>query len=240
MALWEDYLNQIVRQGMDVSTGRTMPSELPQYRYLESGVTQNINQLMKGLFNYLGRTGMTGAGAEQMMSRLWEEGLKGRLGAERAAWEGAQTGAMQGATGLENWAKQLMDYAMLQQQIRSQERIAKMGQISGAASSGMSRGGGGCCFIMLEVDDLTQEVRLFRDTHFGHDSYIANGYRTMAKVLVPLMKRSRIIKHLVKSLMTSPLAKYAHYYYEKNPNIIIYVPFRYFWTSIWSLLGRLI
>jgi len=112
------------------------------------------------------------------------------------------------------------------------------GYVSGGQQAGQSAGSI-CCFIFIEGGgELTQVVREYRDEHFGHDSYVADGYRAMAKILVPIMKRSNLAKNLVKYLMTKPLTKVAENYYELNSWGWIFKPLAHFWTGVWSLIGR--
>jgi len=112
------------------------------------------------------------------------------------------------------------------------------GYVSGGQQAGQSAGSI-CCFIFIEGEgELTQVVREYRDEHFGHDSYVADGYRAMAKILVPIMKRSNLAKNLVKYLMTKPLTKVAENYYELNSWGWIFKPLAHFWTGVWSLIGR--
>jgi len=114
------------------------------------------------------------------------------------------------------------------------------GQQAGqSANAGMGAAGQACCFIFIEGEgELTQVVREYRDEHFGHDSYVADGYRAMAKVLVPIMRRSNLVKNIIKYIMTKPLTKVAENYYELNSYGYIFKPLAHFWTGVWSLIGR--
>ena len=74
-----------------------------------------------------------------------------------------------------------------------------------------------CCFIFIQGEsELTQFVRNYRDSHYGNDSMVANGYRWMAGWIVPLMKKYSFIQYGIKYSMTSPLSRYVEWYYKNN------------------------
>jgi len=97
-----------------------------------------------------------------------------------------------------------------------------------------------CCFIFIQGEgDLTMAVRHYRDKNYGHDSSVANGYRRMAKWIVPLMKKNFFIQNLIKYSMTTPLSKYAEWSIGQNKYGWIFWPFK-FWTIIWRMLGLIL
>ena len=112
------------------------------------------------------------------------------------------------------------------------------GGLAGSAAAPAAAGGAGagaasgCCFIFLEVDMLTDAVRKVRDELFRPDSYVAKGYLKTAKFLVPLMRKSRMIKGMVKVFMTHPIAVFCE---RKNP---VLIPVCLFWCLTWELYGR--
>lgn len=110
--------------------------------------------------------------------------------------------------------------------------------ISVGSSYGKSGGGGlSCCFIFIEGEgELTQTTRDYRDEHYL-DSPVAIGYKRMAKWLVPLMKRNKFIKNIIRLTMTQPLGKYADYFYGKNNYGWLFYPTK-IWTLIWNIYGR--
>jgi len=99
-------------------------------------------------------------------------------------------------------------------------------------------GGGGCCWTFLEAHDGTMSpyVRLYRDEYVTPQN--RNGYKKLSSVLVPLMQDSKIIRSLVRNLMTKPLAKYGEYHYTQKGIGWIFKPLGLFWMKIWNRLGK--
>jgi hypothetical protein len=85
---------------------------------------------------------------------------------------------------------------------------------------------------MLEAGDLTEKVKKLRDELFPPNSFVAKGYKKMARWLVPMMRKHSVIKSLVKHLMTHPIAKFCE---SKNPSLI---PICLVWGVTWELYGR--
>jgi len=107
--------------------------------------------------------------------------------------------------------------------------------LMGSLGQGM---GSSCCFIFIKGEKLTKQVRNFRDTFFNEDSFVAQGYRKMAKWLVPAMN-NKFIKRFVKFIMVDPMAKFAEYYYKNDRCGYLYAPISLFWAFTWGHLGRL-
>lgn len=94
-----------------------------------------------------------------------------------------------------------------------------------------------CCFIFIQGEgSLTNFVRMYRDTYYGYNGMASNGYRWMAKWLVPLMQKYNIIQKSIKYSMTTPLSKFAEWRYKQNKYGFIFWPFK-IWVLIWSLIG---
>lgn len=96
-----------------------------------------------------------------------------------------------------------------------------------------------CCFIMAEGGDLVDEVRELRDLLFSPTAYVAQGYRWMARWLVPAMRRNRSVRGFVRFAMTRPIRRFAELHKRHNVRDILYVPICAFWVSIWAGCGRL-
>lgn len=91
-----------------------------------------------------------------------------------------------------------------------------------------------CCFIFLEGEGhIANVVRWYRDTRYGRNGAVAKGYRAMAKWLVPLMRKMKIVKWGVKRLMTRPLFRYAEWAFGYNRYGWMFAPFKWFWTTAW-------
>ena len=124
-----------------------------------------------------------------------------------------------------------------------QERMAKTqadAQIEAAnASSGGGGGGGGCCWIMLEarygdgtMDDV---VRRYRDEVLCPRK--RRGYYRMAKVLVPLMRKSKVFKQIVAWTFADPLVAWGEWYYGKNKWGWLMSPVKNFWMGTLYVVG---
>jgi len=105
-----------------------------------------------------------------------------------------------------------------------------------ASAGGAGSGGGGCCYMFLEGhNELESSVRRYRDSHFSPDSGVSRGYKRMSRWLVPLMKRYKLVKEVVKWVMLNPLAYIARWAEGKNKFGWIFVPFGIFWCDYWYL-----
>lgn len=112
---------------------------------------------------------------------------------------------------------------------------------AGGAAGGAGGAGGMCCFIFLEAHNGTLPwwVRVCRDYYYERNPRIATGYKRMAKWLVPMMKKSKIVRGLVNRLMVTPIAKYGGWMCNVPGyiNCKRYAPFKNFWFSVWNWIG---
>lgn len=103
-----------------------------------------------------------------------------------------------------------------------------------------NNGGQNCCFIMLEGHNgtLPWYVRLCRDHYYEQEPRVAEGYKRMAKWLVPLMRKSACIKHVVNVLMVKPITRYGAYLCnEANYSLRGHVA-KLAWFAVWRLTAR--
>lgn len=102
---------------------------------------------------------------------------------------------------------------------------------SGAASS--------CCFIFLESYNgvLPLDIRICRDYYYEKYPTVANGYRRMARVLIPIMRCNGICRWLVNHFMVIPLTKHSLFIFGRSR--VSYVEYKKFWFGIWKLIGEL-
>ena len=91
---------------------------------------------------------------------------------------------------------------------------------------------------MAEAGELTDTVRWARDARYGRGSIVAEGYKKMAKWLVPLMQKSPMVKFLVKYTMTWPIRKVAEKRIVGRHHPALY-PIGFFWEAVWGLYGRI-
>jgi hypothetical protein len=84
-----------------------------------------------------------------------------------------------------------------------------MGGGSGVAGGAMK--GGMCCFIFMEAYQGAMPgcIRRIRDKYYRRHPRIADGYKRMARWVVPLMQRSDLARRLVWWGMVGPATRYA-------------------------------
>lgn len=134
------------------------------------------------------------------------------------------------------WSQQLATIAGLGYQYP--QSVNEQGTQTSRGSSESKQGGVSCCFIMAEAGDLTDTVRWARDARYGRESIVAEGYKKMAKWLVPLMQKSPMVKFLVKYTMTWPIRKVAEKRIVGRHHPALY-PIGFFWEAVWGLYGRI-
>jgi len=120
-------------------------------------------------------------------------------------------------------------------------QLAGVSSATTSRSQNSSASGGLCCFIFLEATNgaLPWWVRECRDEYYVSQPKVAVGYKRMAKVLVPLMCFSSVVKSIVNATMVTPITKYGGYLkkvegYEKYGKKVTY---KNFWFKVWSIIG---
>jgi hypothetical protein len=120
---------------------------------------------------------------------------------------------------------------------KRQQFQSSMTGMSGAVQGG-GGGSGGCCFIFIQGELLTDNVRMFRDEMFPKGGIVENGYRKMAKWLVPLMARNWFVLKNTEMLMLKPICSIANHYYGYNSYGWIFTPIGHFWKKVWERMGK--
>lgn len=123
---------------------------------------------------------------------------------------------------------------------RDSARKNEGGRRSGGGGSKSDNGSsGGCCFIMLEArygdGTMDEVVRRYRDEYMTDRN--RRGYYKVAEVLVPLMRKSSVIKWLVTKTFADPLVSYGKYYYGQNKHGVIYSPIKNLWMKLFDIVG---
>ncbi len=99
---------------------------------------------------------------------------------------------------------------------------------------------GGCCFIFMEArygnGSLDAVVRRYRDEYMTATN--KRGYYKLSEVLVPLMRKSCLIKALVQLTMTTPLLAYGKAHYRGHGWGLWLRPVKDFWLSVFDYLGQ--
>jgi len=108
-----------------------------------------------------------------------------------------------------------------------------------SSTSSSSSSGDSCCFIMLEArygdGTMDEVVRRYRDEYMTDRN--RRGYYKLAEVLVPLMRKSKIIKWVVTKTFADPLVSYGKYYYGENKHGVVFAPVKSFWMKVFDVLG---
>jgi len=102
-----------------------------------------------------------------------------------------------------------------------------------------------CCWIFMEVygKELDEIVRRYRNEKMTLRN--RRGYYRMSEFLIPLMRKSGILKQVVRYGFCEPLLAYGRWYYAhevRTPSIWrhlgwIFYPVKTFWMSILDVLG---
>ena len=161
--------------------------------------------------------------------------------------EAAADGQHGKAVTLKSGAVQKVEFADKSYDKKMKDKSTKANKSSGSSkkdsggskSETKSSGGGGCCFIMLEArygdGTMDEVVRRYRDEHMTVRN--RRGYYRMAKVLVPLMRKSKVFKWVVAKTFADPLVSYGKYYYGQNKHGVIYSPVKSLWMKIFDVVG---
>lgn len=188
----------------------------------------------------LGRGGVGGARAAAIQGSAVQQGARTAADAERKM-------ALDSASMQRQGAADLQDFIFRQ-------KMGKMGTAFGyaglgsadyaaqqAANANYGGSSGLCCFIFLEArygnGTMDFVVRKFRDENMTAKN--RRGYYKLSEVLVPLMRKSKVAKFLVRTLMTDPLVAYGKAYYGTGSKLgKIFTPVKNFWMRTFDYLGE--
>lgn len=97
-----------------------------------------------------------------------------------------------------------------------------------------------CCFNFLEAEgEIHSAVRRYRDEHFPKDGPVSTGYILTAAIFVPMMRKFRWFKQLIRLTMTQPLKRYAEAYYKGSSRGLFLWPIAKTWVAVWWLIGKI-
>lgn len=170
-------------------------------------------------------------------------GQQGQFTAQQAALAGQQAGTFGAAQqAQQNYLSNIGSGITNALAVPTLETGRIAAETAGQQPSGSSGGGGlfgGCCFIFLEArygdGRMDKVVRRYRDEHMTERN--RRGYYKLSEVLVPLMRKSRAVKLLVRVTMTDPLVKYGEWYYNKKGAGWLFAPVKNFWLKLFDALG---
>jgi len=111
---------------------------------------------------------------------------------------------------------------------------------SGGILAGVGQSASPCCFIFMEAynGQLPESVRLCRDFFYKENDSLSNGYKRMAKWLVPAMKKWSTVRALVNFSMVKPLTYNGEWLCSAKGYGWIATPIRALWFSIWKLTSN--
>ncbi len=253
MGLWD----KMLKDAMGIYSGDKSVTELPFWNRMEGQATAGFNeqfdkmikQIMaqyqaKGIpMPNLNLDDLMAKGSSNLYSNLYDNAYK-------QATQGGQQG-WQNWTGFRNPTIQA---AMEQAKIDSQESQAKMSQMGGNIMGGIlptsggiaggiqgAKGGGGCCFIMVQGEgELTDSVRFSRDTYMENSKdggKVKKGYLWMAKRLVPKMIKHKWIQNIVRLFMTRPSSIFCDWFQKRRGGGFVLAPIAIFWLIVWNVIG---
>jgi len=116
--------------------------------------------------------------------------------------------------------------------------VGQVGKESSEAAQG-----GVCCYNFLAAGsrgELLEYVRRYKDSHYDIDSMVAQGYKRLALLFVPLMAKSPLFKTMIKWVMVHPMELYAKAFYEDKLFLkTLLYPLTRIWVGLYALLGNL-
>lgn len=252
---YEDIIGKTSGQGftnmlqdyMDIYSGKKSPTELPMYKTFANDLETMFSKASPDIMKEAVARGIRGGTLGNILTSghndLIDKSVKAIYDMYNQAPK-AIGGAYAGSAQLgENEVDRTLKFFEAYKNRHLQGQEAKMQGITSGITSALSRGGGGksagCGFIFTQGEGiLTNSVRRYRDSHYGHDGDVANGYRWMASWLVPLMENSKLLTWIVRKIMTQPLTQYALWDCGENRYGWIFQPFKV-WTVIWNLIGKI-
>ena len=191
------------------------------------------------LANAAARGGVGGARGAAMQGQAALQGAAQGASAERGmALDNANMQMKQGSELSDFMLKQQMAKAGMGAAFGMQGASDNAAQQAAKANSG--GGGGGCCFIFLEArygnGTMDEVVRKFRNENMNEIN--RRGYYKLSEVLVPLMRKSKLAKGLVRLFMTDPLVAYGKAHYGTGSKLgFIFTPVKNFWLKAFEYLG---
>ena len=113
----------------------------------------------------------------------------------------------------------------------------------------------GCCFIFMEArygdGTLDECIRRMREEWKGEvdpelSRRVINGYYKVSEVLVPLMRKSKLVKLAVRIFLTDPAVAYCNWHYRKDRKKKtlgryigwLFKPMQKFWEKVLSHVGQ--
>jgi hypothetical protein len=188
-----------------------------------------------------GAENLTNLMQQQRQASAIERGQLGMQGADLASRLGQFNLGQQSEADKINLQAQLANLAAKENRSLQQYGEQMKGYAAGKTSEGIGSGGssGLCCFIFLEArygnGTMDEVVRRYRDEKMTDKN--RRGYYKMSEVLVPVMRKSKLAKAAVRTLMTDPMVSYGKWYYGKGKIGWVFKPVVNFWLKTFDYLG---
>lgn len=241
-----------------------LASQIEEAKKREGGYTAEQNEAMWS--RMAGRlSAQEQAQARALAGRQAQMGVRGGAGAAQLGRQQQQFAAQRamasqelGIKNIEEMSKRLRERQQLEQQQQlaeasrgalllqvqeaerdrlAQEAVAREARIAQEAAANKS---GGCCFIFLEArygnGTMDSVVRRFRDERMTARN--KRGYYKVAQILVPLMRKSKIVKFATRVFMTDPLVSYGKAYYGQGKVGLLFKPVATFWLKAFEFFGQ--
>jgi hypothetical protein len=218
-----------------------LEEKLPETALRRTGEQQAIAE--KNFMETMRRIGM---GDDPSAFKLQEETIGRTFGNQRAD---ILSNAAAQRYGLQS--QEMGEYNVGMERRRQSERdfwLDKMrtfylgtGQTSESIGKSQAYGGGGggevgCTFIFTATyGEVPLAVRAYRDKA----TTVRNrrGYYWFSDKVLPLMKKHKWIKRLMKLIMTGPMTSYGKWFYGLNKIGFIFLPVTAFWMRLFHVLG---
>lgn len=235
-------VKELITQGMTELQSGGIGTNIPLVQNAVESSKKSLSDTLAGIKESLATSGLAdspfGANILTGAKMSGEQGVN-QTGNQAATWLlnslpsfvlGAQGQGIQGMEGASR--SQTAGYAA-----DTQANAAK-GTAYVQAMSQMMPKSPNCCFIFLAAEGvLDPVVRKYRN-EFATVKMV-RGYCRLADVLVPLMKKSKIVKYIIQYTMTKPLTCYGRFHYGYNKLGFIFYPVRNFWFSVFKHLGNI-
>jgi hypothetical protein len=263
--LSKQYMEEMLGKSLGLMKGAGTPQEMPWFKGMEDQINKGVTTQTSQVLRDATSRGIRGGTLEELLKAPSQAGIEGILKSILETYQNNPQQTMPFIKTAFDRQGQIEQMALQDKQIRDQKHqatlnrtmdIVKMGLggVQGGLSSiqsgkqfeqlmkamgGGAGGGAGCCFIFMAGNDgvLEDDVRNFRDRHFPPDSLVANGYKAMARWLVPRMKKSPIVKSIVKKVMLQPLSCVAKWDRTRKGRGWMFIPVGIFWCTVWKEYG---
>jgi hypothetical protein len=243
----------LAERGLKAFQGKINPWDMPMWKPTIEGIRTQGQRRLEDLYGGFRKAGVTGPAAGTLLERSEEAtggntlDLANRLLQVPETYIGQGVQAEEAAIGRGEAAQKWLDEKIImRKRAKEAEAAAKQSSQQGMGMKMMSPygqgggggGGGGCCFIFIEGQRLTDNVRNLRDFMFPKGGTVEIGYRRISRWLTPRMARNWFVKKVVQIIMLDPICSIADHFYGYNHYGWILRPVGYFWKGVFEKYGK--